>query len=376
MKVAPSRIVFLDLLRSFAVILITFSHAAVAFELWEILRQSHSDAYYLIRFVTRSATPTFLFLFGIMIEVVYVRKVHEKGLRAVSMRLLSRSLQCYIAYAIVCLSALVAGLHSYDETFRQLAFLMRVPVGDILKIYTVILILVIPMLYLRRRIGLIFTAIGVIIIAWLPKIFLDDAYVLQSGSISYVTSFLFGIGGRVGPSVLQGLTIIVFGMLLGETLSGKKIQNPQHYYKRIAENVAIATLMLATVETTTPIKQIIKNYVDTGVYRNLNHPGYYAVGLMWVSILALVFALAFPVARTKSINPVFSVLGKYSLIAFTVGGVFVNLLRSRVTATHLSHAIILNIALIVAVIATVYIYDRWLSNVIKAKVQKVWQKAT
>ena len=86
------RLNFIDVARTLAIILALFSHAMIDFEGWKLLGSIAAP----IRLLTRSATPLFIFMFGMMLELVYLKKLEQQGLSPVAKRLAVRSLQCYI----------------------------------------------------------------------------------------------------------------------------------------------------------------------------------------------------------------------------------------------------------------------------------------
>ena len=100
------RIVFVDAARGLAVALALYIHSLATFGAWYHLPRLGQA---LVRLVTSAATPTFIVLFGAMLEMVYYPGLVEGGRRRVRVRLLRRSWNCYVAYLAVVAASVVGG---------------------------------------------------------------------------------------------------------------------------------------------------------------------------------------------------------------------------------------------------------------------------
>jgi hypothetical protein len=81
------RLNFIDVARSWAVGLALFAHGVSTFGGMASLGSTSP----FVQLLVRTATPTFVFMFGIMLELVYARRARDRGMGVVSRRLLLRS---------------------------------------------------------------------------------------------------------------------------------------------------------------------------------------------------------------------------------------------------------------------------------------------
>jgi hypothetical protein len=142
-----SRSYGLDLARSIAVLLAITNHSITAYNNGQHLRCTIADLLF------RTSTATFVILFGVFLELVYARAVNRYGLRHVAHKLVSRAVQCYILYAISCLFLAAAEGYSLSYTIRMLVFLGATPYTDILKFYTVMLLIAPAVVKIRQVTG-------------------------------------------------------------------------------------------------------------------------------------------------------------------------------------------------------------------------------
>jgi uncharacterized membrane protein len=80
------RYTFVDVHRSLAILLAICAHAIND---WEIAAGLANTELALVRTITRAANPSFIFMFGMMLELVYARKIKRYGMRAVAPRKLA-----------------------------------------------------------------------------------------------------------------------------------------------------------------------------------------------------------------------------------------------------------------------------------------------
>lgn len=91
----------------------------------------------------------FVFMFGFMIEFVYVRRAEQSGLDSIRRRLYVRSFQCYVGYGRSSLCSLLGGYKGVSQFVGSLAFFGNARFGNILRVYAVILLLT-PLLVRAR----------------------------------------------------------------------------------------------------------------------------------------------------------------------------------------------------------------------------------
>lgn len=297
-----------------------FHHAMVDLRAWELLSSLERTGLLL---VVRAATPTFIIVFGMMLEIVYVRRLERHGFAPVARRLLVRSAQCYAGYVATIVAGLIAGHLSLRGATAAGLFLQDAYFGNILKFYTLALLFAVPLLWLRQRGGMTgLLAVGAGL--WLFQPLLASIIDPPSG-LAHGMSFLMGIGDFTGPSVWHGLTFVVLGMLLGRALRHDWPAHMHRFYG-VATGVMIAAgiVVFFFVLQSSP-GDVLWNYVDTRAYRSANHPGYYAIGSL--SAVAMLLALSWLIPRDgkAALVPPLLVLGNSSLLAFTLGNVILNL---------------------------------------------------
>lgn len=317
-----NRIIALDIARGFAIILALIANSIEIFGGWDTLVSGVATP---LLVFTRSATPIFIILFGIMLELVYRRRIEAGGYPAVKHRLLSRSLQCYGGYLAIVAAVFVGGAASLSTSVRSLVFLAPISAGDILIFYTWALLLATPLLLLRQRLGLLPLTAGVIGL-WLVPLVLNGA----SGTepFPYISSLLFGLGDKFGPSVLHGLTFITIGLLLGRML---RRGVTWRFYLASGGIFAVSLLCVLFLLFTTPFRELVLNFANLEEYRYNNHIGYYAIGTTQAIAVITLFVYLFrhKISWRFTRSPI-RLFGTYSLSAYTLGNILIYLADSAV----------------------------------------------
>jgi len=307
-----SRIAGLDLARAIAIAFAMVGHCFVHFGVWELLA---ADTVVALRAFVRSATPTFIILFGMMLEIVYLKMLRDGERQGCWLRLITRAIQCYLLYLCVVAAGVLGGQLAPLEGAKAALFLSGAYFANILKFYSLGLVAGIALLELRLRHGLRSIA-GVAVVIWLAWPLVKALPPLPP-SLSHLGSFLIGAGTVTGPSVLQGMTLAALGMLLGHALlrGGAKLLVP----------LALAALLpVGALMATAGVGRTFANFADYG-FRAANHPTYYLLGSAFaLCIVAGCVALAprLPRAALARLN----VFGVSSLFAYGIGNVVLNLL--------------------------------------------------
>ncbi|MGE5767814.1 MAG: hypothetical protein ACM35H_11540, partial [Bacteroidota bacterium] len=191
--------------------------------------------------------------------------------------------------------------------------------------YSLGLLCGVALLELRARWGLRAVA-AVAAVIWLAWPVIKALPPLPSPA-SHLASFLVGAGAETGPSVLQGMTLAAFGMVLGHGLLG--LRGGDSLARRDARRLlaAVAGLLALAVAALAVLlgpRGMLESFTDYGV-RAANHPIYYIVGsAAAVLLIAGCIALAerLPVRLPARLN----VFGISSLFAYGIGNVILNLL--------------------------------------------------
>src|SRR5437870_3497059 len=142
--------------RGLAVALALYIHSLATFGSWYRLPLLGQG---LVRLITSAATPTFVVLFGAMLEMVYYRGLVQGGAARVRARLLHRSWSCYVAYLATVAASVLGGRRGVLHGVAAALSLGDSQYGNILKFYAFALLLAIPLLDFRRRRGLVPTVV-------------------------------------------------------------------------------------------------------------------------------------------------------------------------------------------------------------------------
>jgi len=145
------RMVFIDVARSAAILAALAAHAVAVFAVWPAVPPGLFKAAGNAIFFT--ATPTFFLLFGVMLELVYVRRRERDGALPVASRLAVRAWQCWLGLVLGMVCAWWSGRLTGAQLPDALLNLIDTPNSGILRFYTAALLLCIPVVLLRPRLG-------------------------------------------------------------------------------------------------------------------------------------------------------------------------------------------------------------------------------
>lgn len=317
MSAASRRFIFVDVLRTLAITLALAAHAINDFD---IAARLATHEYVWLRLFTRAANPSFVFVFGMMLEMVYARKLAEKGLDVVMPRLLWRSVQCYVGYAVTVFAGWAMGLFGTARFVQALFFIYGGHHGNILKFYTVALLVAIPLLCFRHRYGLL-AAVTAGLSVWIFGPFID-----------LITGIPIGRFGGLRELFVQliphNLTFIAGGMLVGNALRSPTTALARRVFFRHVSWITGGCLIIAGILVwQSSAGVVLHSYLDYYQYRTSYHVGYYALGLLQATTLCLILFLLFPLrSRVLSPSSPWLIFGRASLLSFTVGNVVLNVL--------------------------------------------------
>jgi len=310
-----ARIEFLDISRGFAILLAISIHIFLWADAIEIL----GGFKLVVLSVTRTGTPTFIILTGIMVELVYLRIARSSSLKAAATRLAERSLMCYLGG----LGSMVILEIRYGTTWRELMdyALMRETFGysSILQVYIFILILMIPILWLRMKTGPYWVPMFLVGLWVLAPIFDQITWPAETSPWSAVLSILTGHPhGLSSFSAFHLLSLLGVGMILGYTLQKGP---PGSQYRLFTRTISWMIIALSVVIIGLGLQVGFKNFLTgyTGSYRVEHHPGYYLAGTFGSLLLILIIFLARDSRYLNWIKEPLLILGRDSLWAFVVG---------------------------------------------------------
>lgn len=343
------RVYFVDFARAYAICLALFDHSMNDFHVWE---NYSFEQYAVLKVFTTSATPTFLFLFGMMLELVYFPRLASSGLGAIKGKMIKRSLQCYAGFIMTSIAGLIGGFLTVKSAIGTAIFVSNNHYGNILKIYCILILAAIPLLMIRKRYGLK-SIIGLSLGAWLIYPFTKDI-VFQNGSIDIFMSTFFGIGRSSGPSALHAMTIVSLGMLSASFISFTKSRNfIRNNFIMLLLLLGLSFLFLSTMSW----ESFLDNYFSN-TFRRENHPIYYTIALSVAVINVIIFSLLIPVSfKLKNKNSKLLVFGRNSLSAFTLANVILNLIYTYTRDGHFN--ILYPIVFIIVTYILIIFYEQW-----------------
>ncbi len=346
------RVYFVDFARSYAIFLALFDHSLNDFNIWS---NYPFEQYAIIKLFASSATPTFLFLFGMMLELVYLKRLREKGLASIRPQLVKRSLQCYLGFMLTSLAGLIGGYLTIRGLLGSSFFVVNNHYGNILKIYCVLIIMAMPLLMLRKKWG-IWPIVVLCCSYWVFHPITSQIHV-ANGNINNFTSSMFGIGNSGGPSVLHSLSIVSIGMLSANFIDFK---NKWKFPKMNLILLSVLSIAITIYLLFIPWNEFVENYFSNE-FRNNNHPLYYLVSLSLAIILVLIFSTIIPLGiKLKPWTKHLLVFGRNSLSAFTIGNIILNLIYTE--TKDYTFNLIVPFAFIILVYIILFFYEKYEMN--------------
>lgn len=320
MKPDRGRLLWVDAARSLAVALALLSHG---FSEFKVMALFPPLARGVLKTIFHAATPTFLLLFGAMLEIVALRRLRTVGPEALRASLLRRSLLCYLAYAATIVAALLVGKLSLGESARAAVLLHRVPYGSILAYYTLALLAAYPLVRLSARAGpgpILAGAAGI----WLLIPLLDRlAWPGRGEPLAVLTGLLLGRPGPANIAFLQSLVFVALGMLLGRAaLPGPQPADGKRLDRALLAGIAAFALWVACLAALAGAETLYRGYALSTALRTRQAAGYAAIS--GLSGLLLLFLLLRVIPQAQTYRPpgyLPLVFGRYSLAAFSLGNI-------------------------------------------------------
>lgn len=377
-RLRPSRIIGIDVARSIAILLAMGSHVWTVSRIGDFYEGRWVEV---LRIGMAAATPTFIILFGTMLEIVYLPRFTPGRRSTTSAKLLSRAVQCWLLYA---LSVLVLFLvhDSYSAMFSVATILMLgvTPFTDILKFYSIVLILAPILLWARCRLGLIALVVAAVAVhlAYPLLITLPTPTELKLPTeIDRLWKFLFGLGEAQlgGPSVMHGISLVIIGMAIGRALIGA--------FEALRDDASLrrrATIILVSAGAPLAFLFVIldENTIhDLGnmSLRIAGHPLYFFVGMLFACVLTTTAVLVTTLCGPSRIWRFSAFLGRTSLFTFSFGNILLYCMFAE--PENRSEATALAVVLILAIILLSFWFDRtmhrtgWISHRVKSTQQMI-----
>lgn len=354
---ASPRIVGIDVARSIAIFLAMGSHVWATARVGGFFEGPTVDV---LRLLMALATPTFIILFGTMLELVYLPRFVPGKRRGISSRLLSRAIQCWLLYS---LSVLVLFFTRPDYSFlfslSTILMLGVTPFTDILKFYAIVLALAPLLLLLRIRFGVVPLLIPAIAVHLLHPVLRalpsPESYGLPK-ALDRLAMFVSGIGDAQlgGPSVLHGATLVIFGMILGRVLTGdgSETSDPTAKLLRRARWMFISSAFVLLLAVLLVGDETLHELGNMAM-RMDSHPLYFIFGILGAYTLTAASILLTPASKTSE---KFAFLGRTSLFVFAFGNMLLYAVLFDVTTK--AQSVCLAIVLIVLITALSFWFDR------------------
>jgi hypothetical protein len=340
------RLHFIDVARSYAISLVFFAHAVVTFGGWCVM----GDLSVPLLLITRTGTPLFLLIFGLMLELVYVTRADTKHIAHVARRLLTRSAQCYLGYALTAFSGIFGGYLSLDQAVRALIFLDNAHYGNILRIFSIALFLAVPLIWLSRRYG-VWVLILLLLCVWSCDILLKQHMGMHFGILNPWVGILFGTGTfRIGPSIWHSMTFVLVGILLGKSLRGWYEYGLGQFYIACIFVVLLAMVVITYLVFDIGIANFIDYYTTYGAYRAHNHIGYYAAGILVGALTLLLLSRIVPLYEgLPNWADLLLVCGRSTLFSFTLGNILLNFIPIGLKVHSVASLLMLALLFVVVV---------------------------
>lgn len=305
------RLPYIDSTRGIAALLAILSH--LSSDQFRFLDYGYFAG---ISLFTRMATPMFMILFGTMIALVYIPRLSRGPDEedTVVRRLLSRMLTCYLVFGAITLAAMLSGKIPVEKGLEAMVFIGAGRFGEILKIYAVLFLVIVATLPLLKRFGLywLFALAG---LGWL----LSHAVALIAEPGNVALQFFTGYDHGFGPSVAHSFTFVAFGFVVGEAVTGKR----SLWLPGAIAAAAAVVLMIAALRIG---PYTLAHGLGTYALRSINHPLYYAYGIVSASAALLVFNRVSALGIFAGLSGTLAELGRRSLFIYGFGNAAMNLL--------------------------------------------------
>ena len=306
----PKRIQSLDVFRYLAVTFALWSHAMLQFGVDELLG---GNEFLAIKSLTRTATPTLMILFGMMVEHVYLRKFQRDEWSTVQ-ALLQRAVICYFCYLSLAVIALVFEHISAMHLVAAAVLVNTSPYANIFAMYALLLPLTIGLLAIRTRFGL--TGVWALVAGiWAVDRLVIEHLPVWPDPLDHTGGMLLGIGDTWGPSILHSVTLVAAGMTISAALyTGRSGREKLGMLALAAVCAAILLVELAELG----LRGVLESVVDLSSWRAHNEIAYFAYGLV-AALLLLALAKGLTIITPAPVREVAAKIGGATLSYFFLG---------------------------------------------------------
>ncbi len=323
------RMVFIDVARSAAILAALAAHAVAVFAVWPAVPPGLLKAAGNALFFT--ATPTFFLLFGVMLELVYVRRRERDGALPVDSRLAVRAWLCWLGLVLGMFCAWLSGRLTSAQLPDALLNLIDTPNSGILRFYTVALLLCIPVVLWRPRLGPALPLVLVVMI-WIGAALLLPLlpWPAPGSRWGFLCGFLVAHPPLwTGGSLWHNLSVVFLGMALGHHMRTRLDQGLVPLGGRpVWLLVAICLAGTAVCAWILGPDALAQGYLGTGrTLRSACHPAYFLISTLCALALIALAQRCYPVGtEAAKVHLPILALGHNSLLAFAVGSAALNLI--------------------------------------------------
>jgi len=348
-----NRLLFIDVARTFAILLALLSHFLGSFNMPTWFGSAGENYPYF----TSMATPMFIFMFGFMMEYVYVSKALKAWSADLSKRIYIRSFQCYMGFALTSLAAVVGGHVDISTFFKSLIMLEPARYSNILLIYSLYLLIMPGIIFIRVKFGALILALMILPLYYLTTV-VSGYKDIDFGIFGYPMNNIFGLGTNIGgPGALFGLIFICSGMLAAWALRQSTANSLKTFYIYLAIFITVCSVAIVLTNDLSSVR-LIKDYLthySYGHFRGLNNHNYFLVGTLVscvnLGLICVLFASLFKITNLPSI---ITSAGRASLFSFAFGNILLNLFTFPLANVDYGLSLILFFA--VVIIAARYIH--------------------
>jgi hypothetical protein len=310
-----TRISYLDRFRFLVVTLAIMSHVISKHG---VMETALADTMFYLRILTRTATPSLLVLLGVMVSIVYVSRFMQEP-RVVATKILKRTLQCYAAFLVIVLVGLLFGIQDVRHSLLAVPFVTMVRQGHIFQLYVLLLPVAIGLIWVQVRFGPL--ALGLLaVLIWVVEPLV--ATVVPPRHLGGLAVVAIGSGNAWGPSAYHGISLVAFGMLVGNALASQSQAVRRQSMIAVAALLAGAAVVLAAEALAHGPGFVADSIVNSRGYRWHNELPYFAFGAIGSVV---VLAVSWFLSRTFSPR-IFATpdrVGRSTLTYFLIGEVLI-----------------------------------------------------
>jgi uncharacterized membrane protein len=358
-RVARPRLRTLDGVRGVALLLLIISHCLQLLPTWE-LSQVEYRAVNGFLFLTKVATPLFVWVFGMTMAYVYFDQLDQPAKFAqLKRRLWKRALLVFLSHQILVIVIETSNHSPFNQIIGRLLYVRLGFWIEVLNFYFVIL-LISPWLLRWWRNTPPLVRACVIPMPYLLGYLLAPTPV--SPALAVIKDTITGSPGSDTFPVLQFSAFYLVGLTFGEFLFEKL---PSRNYATVFRTSALIALECALVSflwSGLSLKEYLKA-IAADTYKFPVAPPYIFLGFAGIFIVTISCLWFFEVRQTRNVwTHIIELLGRHSLLTFvlqyvllfTVYGLLFNVLNTLTFLETFVNALII----LVLSLMTVWVWER------------------